>query len=350
VSPNAVAAAASVLLLATRAGAAVPAERTKAEVEEIIETVGRTPPEWWKSVRLTCPDTLDLTWASQGGWAPEKHLAQYLQSVIEPNESRWREGVKLLHKALTVNRDDRAALERTMSELARLYQYFLLDHARAAFWRRKAGDRDSVELAECCWRLGGTETAREMLERIGPDETRTADVIRLWAAMGDLKKALALAREKARAGMPATAYLAAAEACRRAGKHDEAVEYYRKVLAIGRADRHLRRHKERARAGIEAVTAVGEVDLARVPDGTYTGSDFGYRSELEVEVTVKAGRIESVRVVREREDIALSSLTEIPRRIVEKQRLRGIDAVTGATMTSEAIVNATAKALAKTVE
>ena len=340
------AASAAVLLLAIQAGAAEREERTRAEVEETIETVGRTPPQWWRSVALSHPETLDLTWASEGGWAPEKHLAQYLKSVIEPNESRWREGVKLLHKALTVNSDDRAALERTMSELARLYQYFLLDHARAAFWRRKAGDRGSVELAECYWRLGSREKAREILQAIGPDETHTADVIRLWAGIGELKKALALAREKARAGMPATAYLAAAEACRRAGKHDDAVEYYRKVLAIRRGDRHLRKEKARARSGIEAVTAVENLDLARVPDGTYRGRDFGYRSELEVVVLVKAGRIESVRVTRQREDIALSSLTEIPRRIVEKQGLKEIDAVSGATMTSEAIVNAAAKALA----
>ena len=37
--------------------------------------------------------------------------------------------------------------------------------------------------------------------------------------------------------------------------------------------------------------------------------------------------------------------TETPAQIVEKQVVRGVDAVTGATITSEAIINATAKAL-----
>ena len=74
------------------------------------------------------------------------------------------------------------------------------------------------------------------------------------------------------------------------------------------------------------------LDLSRVPDGIYRGRDFGYKSEIEIEVTVRAGRIETVRVTREREHITLSSLSEIPRRILKEQNLRDIDAVSGATM------------------
>jgi uncharacterized protein with FMN-binding domain len=336
-------------ILLAAATACAREERSPAEVEQVIETVGRTPPAWWNSVELACPETLDLTWTS-GGWAPDRHLAQYLRNVIEPNEPRWREGVKLLHKALEANRDDRGALERTIRELARLYQYFLLDRPRAAFWRRKAGDKGSLELAECYWRLGSGEMAREILIGIGPDETGDAGVVRLWAEIGELDRALELAEKKARFGMRATAYLAAGDACRRAKRYDEAVGYYRRVLAIGRGDRHLRKQKARALSAMEAVTAFEHLDLSRVPDGTYRGRDFGYKSEIEVEVAVAAGRIQSVRVTREREDITLSSLTEIPRRIVEKQGLRGVDAVSGATMTSEAIVNAAAKALAGAIK
>jgi Flp pilus assembly protein TadD len=150
--------------------------RTRAELEELIEDAGRTPPEWWGSVRLSHPETLELTWARVDGWAPERNLAQYLRSVVEPNEHRWREGAKLLHKALSANKDDPERLRGTVRELARVYQYFLGDYARAAYWWRrllKGDEKPETEhrlaLAECYAKLGGSQMARGILEEIGPD-------------------------------------------------------------------------------------------------------------------------------------------------------------------------------------
>jgi hypothetical protein len=67
---------------------------------------------------------------------------------------------------------------------------------------------------------------------------------------------------------------------------------------------------------------------------------------LHVEVTVKGGRIEAVRVTKHEEKQFYSALTDTPGQIVRKQGVKGVDAVTGATMTSEAIIKATAKSLA----
>jgi len=53
-----------------------------------------------------------------------------------------------------------------------------------------------------------------------------------------------------------------------------------------------------------------------------------------------------VRVTKHKERQFYSALTDTPTRIIERQSVTGIDAVSGATMTSEAIINATAKALA----
>ena len=61
---------------------------------------------------------------------------------------------------------------------------------------------------------------------------------------------------------------------------------------------------------------------------------------------VKDGRIEDVRVTRHREKQYYSSITDTPKKIVERQSVAGIDATSSATITSEAIINATAKALA----
>ncbi len=53
-----------------------------------------------------------------------------------------------------------------------------------------------------------------------------------------------------------------------------------------------------------------------------------------------------MKVTRHREKQYYASLTDTPARIIKKQSLKGISATTGATLTSEAIINATAKALA----
>ena len=67
---------------------------------------------------------------------------------------------------------------------------------------------------------------------------------------------------------------------------------------------------------------------------------------MRVEVVVKAGTIESVKVTQHREKQYYSSLTDTPRKILARQGVSGIDATSSATITSEAIINATAKALA----
>ena len=88
------------------------------------------------------------------------------------------------------------------------------------------------------------------------------------------------------------------------------------------------------------------VDLSRVPDGVHRGSAVGYRGPVDVEVTVREGRIEAVRVVRHKEDRFLTALIDVPQHILEKQGVDRIDAVTGATISSEAVLNASAAALA----
>jgi uncharacterized protein with FMN-binding domain len=66
---------------------------------------------------------------------------------------------------------------------------------------------------------------------------------------------------------------------------------------------------------------------------------------VHIEVAVRGGRIESVKVTQHQEKQFYSAIAEVPRKIIEKQGLKGIDATSSATITSEAIINATAKAL-----
>ena len=82
--------------------------------------------------------------------------------------------------------------------------------------------------------------------------------------------------------------------------------------------------------------------------GTYTAAALGRNGDVKVEVVVAADKIESVTVTEHQETagIADPAIERIPAAIVEHQSL-GVDAVTGCTMTSEAIVEAVALAMAQ---
>ncbi|HSV99655.1 MAG TPA: FMN-binding protein [Sedimentisphaerales bacterium] len=330
-------------------------KRTLAEIEALIQKVGTTQPDWWDSVPLTYPPTLDLNWPlrDDGPWDASRNVGQYLWDVINPNPDRWKEGIKLVNHLMIRHKDDRAKLARSTETLGRMFHDLMEDYARAVFWWRIAakygGYVEPIDLAHCYWRLGCREMAVETLAQAPSDYTRHGALIKLWADMGEFDKALKLAEQKARAGMPTVGYLAAGDACRLAGRYDEALAYYRKALAgqdaAGR-EGDVKQGKERAKASIEGIQLFDALDVTRVPDGTYTAASLAYAGPLHVEVTVQGGRIEAVRVTRHGEKQFYSALTDTPNQIIARQGVKGVDAVTGATMTSEAIIYATAKALA----
>ncbi len=85
---------------------------------------------------------------------------------------------------------------------------------------------------------------------------------------------------------------------------------------------------------------------AKLRSGTYSGKCRGFDDDVAVVVTVAAGKIKSVEVTKENESRPFSALEIIPKRIVRCQGVR-VDAVTGATVTSLAIVGATEDALSR---
>ncbi|MCX7709345.1 MAG: FMN-binding protein [Clostridia bacterium] len=84
----------------------------------------------------------------------------------------------------------------------------------------------------------------------------------------------------------------------------------------------------------------------RYKDGTYTGISEGKQPGLKVAVTVKDGRISSVKVDAHNETAGYSdeALKVIPERIVAKNSVE-VDAVTRVTDTCEGIQRAVKKAL-----
>ncbi|MCH5376926.1 MAG: FMN-binding protein, partial [Planctomycetes bacterium] len=324
---------------------------SRAEIEQLIENTGSTPPDWYDDVQLQYPDTLDLSWPLKPPgkeWQASKYVFHYLWSNVYPNPGRWQSGAKLIHHILTLHRDDRTLLARDMCELGHMYFRLFQDYPRAAFWYRKGGVEKgtppSVHLAECYWRLGSKAMALEELQA----RTVPLDAVKLYSDMGETDRALRLVEAFVRIGRTHEAFLLGGDACRAAGRTEEAVQYYERVLQdkVARNAEYLHRFHARARESIEAIRLAALADPGQVPDGTYSATTTGYAGALEVQVRVAGGRIDSVQVPKHKEKQFYSALVDIPRQIVSKQSIDGIDAVSGATVTSQAIVNGTAKALA----
>jgi uncharacterized protein with FMN-binding domain len=88
---------------------------------------------------------------------------------------------------------------------------------------------------------------------------------------------------------------------------------------------------------------------AAYKDGSYTGEGQGKSGPVKVQVTVKAGKIASVKVLEQKETPMIWKGAEagvIPA-IVKANGTKGVATVSGATLSSKGIIAATNAALAK---
>jgi uncharacterized protein with FMN-binding domain len=335
-----------------------PAGRTERSREEILAEIdrkGNTAPDWYESTPLNYPKTLDLKWPQPPpkGWNSSKNVGQFIWDRINPNANKWREGVRLMHHILSVTKDN-AVRQRAMRSLGTMYHNLLQDHVRSAFWYRQSGLENQLSdaphagvfLADCYWKLGSKRMALEVLSKM---RRKPYLAIKLLGDLGEPDAAVKLGEAFAKSGQASTSFLYAGDACRVAGRLEDAEKYYRKVIAGIPAKEasksHRKRDKARAEASIAAIRFYS-LDPKKVRDGKYSASSIGYEAPVKIEVVVKSGQIESVKVTQHREKQYYSSLTDTPRKILSRQGVAGIDATSSATITSEAIINATAKALA----
>jgi uncharacterized protein with FMN-binding domain len=325
--------------------APLPKEKSAQEIEALISKAGTTLPDWWVK-DFSPPPTLDLTWIKVSGWKPNENIGTYM-FIVAPRPEKWKEAIQVADKSLAALYVDQTDEEDQCMRLMGDFYCRLGDWARAAYWWRKAGVMGSGDqpygLASCYWQLGAPKLAMEMLSALQADNQR-GKAVRLLAELGQTDKALALAAASTQVRWADWVSLAEGDVHRRNGNYDEAERCYQKLLDMGEA-KELQYNQKRARQNQTGVRLFKDVKLAEMPDGAHTGSGVGYRGPLQVEVIVKAGRIESVKVTEEKDDREFDSLTVIPRRIVEKQGMAGVDAVTGATLSSEAVINAVADAL-----
>ena len=324
------------------------ADKPEAEVRALIKKIGATPPDWFQATPLRYPKTLDFSWKENPGgpWDPSKNIGQFIWTTINENESHWKEGIRFLHYFLVLNQKDPELSKKTMNALAHMYHNLHQDWARAAFWWEQAGETNGIDLAHCYFKLGSKAMATRIIQEHSSDYTRYCSIARLWSEIGENDKALKMALETAQ-DLPDVGFLAAADICRALGRGKEALGYYQKVLDKTTGEKEFKQARDRAQASIEAVKLVDTLDIKRVPNGIYRDDSVGYSGQVFVEVSVAAGRISDVKVTKHTEKQWYSSITDTRSQILLKQGAKGVDATSGATITSEAILNATLKALAK---
>lgn len=88
---------------------------------------------------------------------------------------------------------------------------------------------------------------------------------------------------------------------------------------------------------------ISNVDISKVPDGTYTGSYKVFPIIAEVKVTVKNHEITGIELVKHKSGQGAPAEI-IPSKVVEAQILE-VDAVSGATYSSKVILKAIENAL-----
>ena len=325
--------------------------RSRDEVLLLIKNTGSTPPDWYEETPLDYPDTLELSWPLKPptkGWKNKVNVGQYLWDIINPNAGRWKSGVKLIHHIMSTHEDDPVLLNRDMLKLGNMYFELFQDYPRAAFWLSQATSdeplKGNVHLAECYWRLGNEEMALDLLR--GRDLPLQA--IKLLGDMGYTERAVSLANRYSQSSQRHVAMLLAGDACRSAKAYDKAIKLYERVLSMGdaRNKEYTIRYRGRATDSIEAIRLIETSHPAHVADGTYRDQSVGYNGPLQVELEVEAGRITNLRVTKHKEKQFYAALTDTPNQIMANQSVQDIDGTSGATITSVAIVNATAKALA----
>ncbi len=329
-----------------------PVVRSMQEVRALVDTDGASDPDWMERTKSALPNTLDLSWPLQPpkkGWDNKQNVGQYIWDIVNPNPSRWRQGIKMVREIVDSHADDKALLVRDQKALGRMYFHLLQDYARAAYWFEQAkvsGQMlEGVMLAECYYKLGN----RDMAMRMMTQRSLPPGAIKLLAELGEINTARRLAESFRRTQAEPNAMLLIADAMRNLGRNDEAIQYYEAVLNSNQARNkdYKERFCGRAQDSIDAIGLADKADVTKVADGRYKESSIGYNGPLEVEVTVQGNEIKACRVVKHKEKQFYSSLRDTPKQILDKQSVQGIDGFSGATITSAAIVNATAKALAK---
>jgi len=344
IAPRTAAGSASVTAGVTVFGGAVAALVEAALWHGDLAAQGSSKPPWWDQAAARFPvgtDPADLdgrirfvqvAYAEKG--RPQKAVRLFEEiaddaapasgGTAAPNDpARLRSWLKVCH------------------EIAHLYDGALQDDARALGWALRCAGAPLADPAEERQnRIAAGLAAARAVEGLGrrpaavalyrllardllldPDPYGTLLLPQIFLHVGDAELS-----EKNAAASEA-AYRAAAAA---AGRLPEGTPS--NFLAPGSV----------ARAALRRLGAQG-LAFSRVADGTYEGEAYGYNAPIGVRLTFQAGRCTELHVTDLGDKRPLDAYRVLPDRILESQSLE-VDAVTGATVTSRAILSAATEA------
>ena len=166
--------------------------KSKKEIVALIDKAGTKLPEWWDSVPLSYPKTLDLTWKETvKGWKPDHKIGVYVR-VAKNQPNKWKPAIRILHKSVEVNKGDSRAMKQSLYWLGYFYSVLLEDHARGAYWSQKGGD--AFILSKAYYKLGSQDMARRLLAKFPKDTTWNGALVRMWSEIGELKTAIEIVR------------------------------------------------------------------------------------------------------------------------------------------------------------
>lgn len=103
---------------------------------------------------------------------------------------------------------------------------------------------------------------------------------------------------------------------------------------------------EALRSALSAAQA--DFDMSgTLKDGTYTGTSYGYKSYITVQVVISDGKISAVSIVSEDDDAAYMNRARALLSTIVAAGTPNVDVVSGATYSSNGIINAVKQALSK---
>jgi len=294
---------------------AAEAEPPASTLEEALAQV-KIPPAWLESVPFHYPTN-----------KPWKEARLHIRKLLAEGGEKAREAIKLTYLYIVVNKVPPDDHEYPLNlYLAGEYAWATKIYAQRLESFPKGHSHEYSNLASLYMHFGeprkALQTLNAGLQRLPDPPWDIMNKAKLNDAIGDIYAKL--------------------------GEREKATKHYQLAIKLYPTSkqpwgRHLLpRHAAKTQAKLDLLLR-DTFDLAEIPDGVYRGKSLGYGKDVHAVVTMKGGRIAQIRVSHQ-EKIEQGATKTIPKRIIEKQTLE-VDGVTGATVTTQAIIEATYRAL-----
>jgi len=299
-----------VMAMGLAAGAA------ESKLDEAIKAL-KIPPDWFAEVKSDY-DTK----------TPWKDARLHVRKLLA--EGKNREAIKLTYTYHVVQKNGSAdGHEYPMYLfLGGEHAWALKVYAERLAPKPKGATFDYNALAALYARFGeyerATQTLKDALERLPDPPWRINNMAQVKDKLGDIYADMGDA-EKARQ------------------HYEEAIRLF--PTSDQPHGRHLlQRQVDKVRGKLALLNRKSR-GATSLKDGIYRGTGLGYVKEINATVSVKGGKIADIKLQHE-EKIDLGASDAVPKQIIERQSL-DVDAITGATVTVQAVVQAVYEALQK---